>query len=135
MKVWLDTNILLDVLCDRPEFVEASGNIWKKCEVNNIEGYVSSLSILNIVYIMRKELTRDKISDIIRQLSTIFTIVDVKADDIQKAADLPFNDYEDAVQSAGAFRVKAKYIVTRNVKDFTNSKIPAMKPSELLERL
>jgi len=135
MKVWLDTNVILDVLCDRQEFVEASGNVWKQCEVHNIDGYVSSLSILNIAYIMRKELTQEKIGDIIRQLSMIFKVVDLKADDIGKAADLPFSDYEDAVQSIGASRVKAQYIVTRNIKDFANSKVPAIKPSELLERL
>lgn len=135
MKVWIDTNVILDVLCDRPGFAETSGNVWKQCEIHTIEGCVSSLSILNIVYIMRKELTQEKINDIIRQLSLIFTIVDLKAEDIKKAADLPISDYEDAVQSVGASRVKAQYIVTRNIKDYANSKIPAIKPSELLERL
>ena len=135
MKVWIDTNVILDVLCDRPEFAEISGNVWKQCEVHNIDGYVSSLSILNIAYIMRKELTPERISDIIRQLNMIFNVVDLKADDITKAADLPFSDYEDAVQAAGAMRIKAQYIVTRNIKDFANSKVPAITPSELLERL
>lgn len=135
MKVWIDTNVILDVLCDRKNFSEASGNVWKQCEVHNIEGYVSSLSILNIAYIMRKELTQEKISDIIRQLSMIFRVVDLKADDITKAMDLPFSDYEDAVQSVGAARIKAEYIVTRNIKDYRNSKIPVIKPAELLKRL
>ena len=135
MKIWLDTNVILDVLCDRKEFAEASGNVWKQCEVHNIDGYVSSLSILNIAYIMRKELTQEKISDIIKQLSMIFKVVDLKADDIAKAADLSFTDYEDAVQSVGAARIKAQYIVTRNIKDYKDSKVPAIKPSELLERL
>lgn len=135
MKVWIDTNVLLDVLCNRSEFVEASGNVWKQCEVHRIDGYVSSLSILNIMYIMRKELTPEKISDIIGQLSIIFKIVDLKAEDIKKAADLPISDYEDAVQSAGASRIKAQYIITRNIKDYGGSKVSAIKPSELLERL
>lgn len=135
MKVWIDTNVLLDVLCNRPEFAGTSGNVWKQCEVHNIDGYVSSLSILNIMYIMRKELTQEKINDIIRQLSIIFRIVDLKADDITKAANLPFSDYEDAVQAVGASRMRVQYIITRNIKDYTNSKIPAIKPSELLERL
>ena len=135
MKVWIDTNVILDVLCNRPEFAEASSDIWKQCEVHNIDGYVSSLSILNIVYIMRKELTREKTGDIVRQLSMIFKVVDLKADDLTKATALSIADYEDAVQSVGASRVKAQYIVTRNIKDYTNSKVPAIKPSELLERL
>lgn len=135
MKVWIDTNVILDVLCNRPAFVEASADVWKQCEVHNIEGYVSSRSVLNIVYIMRKELTQEKTGEIIRQISLIFKVVDLRADDIMRAADLPFADYEDAVQSVGAARVKAQFIVTRNIKDYANSKIPAIKPSELLERL
>lgn len=135
MKVWIDTNVILDVLCDRPGFAESSGGVWKQCEVHNIEGYVSSLSILNTVYIMRKELTREKTAEIVRQLSMIFTVVDLKADDITKAAEYPFDDFEDADQSAGALRTGARYIVTRNVRDYENSKVPAICPSELLERL
>ena len=135
MKVWIDTNVLLDVLCNRPAFVEASSDVWKRCEVRGIDGYISSLSVLNIVYIMRKELTQEKISDIIRQLSIIFKVVDLKTDDIAKAAELPIADYEDAVQSVGASRVYAQYIVTRNMKDYANSKVPAIQPSELLEKL
>lgn len=135
MKVWIDTNVILDVLCNRREYVEASSNVWKQCEVHNIDGYISSLSVLNIVYIMRKELTREKIRDVVRKLSVIFNIVDLKADDIIKAANLPIDDYEDAIQSVGALREKAQYIVTRNIKDYANSKVPAIKPSELLESL
>ena len=135
MKVWIDTNVILDVLCDRPDFAEASGNVWKQCEVHAIDGYLSSLSVLDIVYIMRKELTQERVGEVIRQLSMIFKIVDLKADDLAKAASLPFSDYEDAVQSVGASRIKAQYIVTRNIKDYKNSKVPAVKPAELLERL
>lgn len=135
MKVWIDTNVILDVLCDRAEFVEASSNVWKQCEVHNIEGFVSSLSILNIIYIMRKELTREKIIEIIRQISIIFHVVDLTADDIVKATELTVSDYEDAVQSAGAARIKAQFIVTRNVKDYKGSKVQAIEPSEFISKL
>lgn len=135
MKVWIDTNVILDVLCDRAEFVEASSNVWKQCEVHNIEGFVSSLSILNIIHIMRKELTREKIIEIIRQISIIFHVVDLTADDIVKATELTVSDYEDAVQSAGAARVKAQFIVTRNVKDYKGSKVQAIEPSEFISKL
>jgi len=135
MKVLIDTNVILDVLCDRKEFVEASSMVMKHCELNNIEGYISTLSFPNIAYIMRKELTQEKTKEIINNLCMIFNPVDLKADDIVKAANLDFDDYEDALQSASASRIKAQYIVTGNIKDFKNSKIPAIKPVELLERI
>ena len=98
-----------------------------------MDGYISALSIPNIVYIMRKELDSEKTADILEKLSLIFKIADLKGSDIMKAARLGFDDYEDAVQSVCAARIKADYIVTRNIKDFTKSKVTAIKPSEFLE--
>ena len=135
MKALIDTNIILDLLCDRKEFVADASRLFKLCEVKKIEGVVSALSIPNIVYIMRKELDGEKIREIIARLSMIFTFADLKADDIQKAAALPMNDFEDALQSVCAQRVKADYIVTRNLKDFTHSRVAAVKPSELFDRM
>lgn len=66
-------------------------------------------------------------------LSLIFTIVDLTADDIKKAAYMNFKDYEDALQSVCASRMKMNFIVTRNIRDFTNSRVAAIIPSELIE--
>ncbi|MBO5379149.1 MAG: PIN domain-containing protein [Clostridia bacterium] len=135
MKVLIDTNIILDVLCNRKDFVEDSEKVFKLCEVKKITGYISALSITNIVYIMRKELDMEKIGQILERLSLIFEIVDLRADDLKRAGKLDFKDYEDAVQSAQATRIKANYIITRNIKDFALSKVTAIKPSELIERI
>lgn len=135
MKVLIDTNVVLDVLCNREEFYESSSQILKYCELKKIQGYVSALSFPNIVYIMRKELKPDKVKAVINSLTMILSIVDLKGEDIKKAANLDFNDYEDALQSLSASSIKADYIVTRNIKDFKCSVIPAIKPSELLDRL
>lgn len=135
MKVLIDTNIILDVLCNRSEFVENSAKIFKLCEVKKIDGYISALSIPNIVYIMRKELNSEKIKDVFAALSLIFTIIDLKADDTKKAAFMNFKDYEDALQSVCAARMKMNFIVTRNIKDFANSKVAAITPSELIDRI
>ena len=130
MKVPIDTNVILDVLCNRLPFVEDAQKVFRLCEVNKITGCISALSIPNIIYIMRKELDADKTSDILEKLSLIFTIADLKSSDLTKAVKL-----EDALQSVCASRIKADYIVTRNIKDFSGSKVTAIKPSELLERL
>ena len=135
MKVLIDTNIILDVLCKRPAFYEDSAKIFKLCEVKKISGVISALSIPNIVYILRKELDADKTREILDSLMLIFSVADLKADDLKKAADMRFKDYEDAIQSACATRIKANYIVTRNMKDFSESKVTAIKPAELLDRI
>ena len=135
MKVLIDTNIILDVLCKRPDFYEDSAKVFKLCEVKRISGVISALSVPNIMYILRKELDAEKTKEILDNLSLIFSIADLKADDLKKAADMEFKDYEDAVQSACAARIKANYIITRNIRDFTMSKVAAIKPTELLGRI
>lgn len=135
MKILIDTNVILDVLCNRTEFVNDSLKIFKYCEASQITGCISALSVPNIVYIMRKELDGERIKEILTTLTALFTVVDLRETDLIKAADLGFSDYEDALQSVCASRAKVNYIVTRNIKDFKNSAVPAVKPSELFERI
>ena len=135
MKILIDTNVILDVLCSREKFLEDSSKIWKLCEVKKLDGYVSALSIPNIVYILRKELTPEKTQQIIDQIFIVFNIIDLKAEDLKEAAAMKPSDYEDALQMICASRIKADFIITRNIKDFMESKITAIKPSEWLERI
>lgn len=135
MKVLIDTNIILDVLCKRQGFYEDAAKVFKLCEVKKITGVISALSVPNIIYIMRKELDAEKTKEILNALFLIFTVADLKLADLKWAADMQFKDYEDAVQSACAVRVKADYIITRNMKDFEESGVAAIKPSEFLEQV
>ncbi len=135
MKVMIDTNVILDVLCKRPDFYEDSAKIFKLCEVKKISGVMSSLTVSNIYYILRKELDAVKTKEILDILFLIFSVADLKADDLKKAVDTKFRDYDDAVQSACAVRIKANYIITRNTGDFTESKVAAINPAGFLERI
>jgi len=133
MRVLVDTNVILDVLCNRKNFVADSLRVFQCCEAGRLDGYISALSIPNIVYIMRRELERDRIREVLRTLTAIFSIVELREGDLLKAAELPVADYEDAIQSVGASRIQADYIVTRNIRDFTNSPTPAVTPGNLLK--
>ncbi len=132
MRVLIDTNVLLDVLCEREGFAEAALHIFRLCEVNRLEGIVSALSVPNIVYIMRKELNAERVAAIIERLSLIFSIADLTAADLTQASKLGFHDFEDALQAVCAKRVKAERIITRNTRDFKASPIPAMTPTEFI---
>lgn len=135
MKVLVDTNVILDVLCNRKEFVEDSLRMFQCCEAQHITGYISALSIPSIVHIMRKELAPEKIREILHTLTMIFSVVELRESDLLKAAELTFNDYEDAIQSVCAARVRADCIVTRNGKDFVASPVQAISPTDLLKQL
>ena len=135
MILLIDANILLDVLMNRQDFVKDSSMIWKLCETNQAKGYISVLTIANLMYIMRKQLDPETIEKLLVQLKFIFDFTDFGVSDLQRAAEMKWTDFEDAIQSATAERLHADFIITRNVKDFRSSKIMALTPSEFLARI
>ncbi|MCR4655564.1 MAG: PIN domain-containing protein [Lachnospiraceae bacterium] len=134
MKLLIDGNILLDVLQKREPHYEDSAKVLKMCETDLAEGVVSALTFANLVYVMRKELDAEKINEVLKKLSLIFSFEDLTGSDISTAAQMQWDDYEDAVQAATAKRIHADYIITRNVKDFMRSEVIAFTPSEFLAR-
>lgn len=135
MKLLIDANILLDVLQNRENFVQASSMVWKLCETKQAKGYISALTFANLVYIMRKEMDAQRIEEVLHMLSLIFEFAELNDSDLFRAAALQWSDFEDAVQSVTAERIHADYIITRNVRDFSRSKVIAFTPDELLARL
>ncbi len=135
MVLLIDANILLDVLMDRQPFVKDSSLIWKLCETEKAKGYVSTLTFANMMYIMRKELSSEIIEEVFCKLKLIFEFADFSPAILEKAVEMKWKDFEDAVQSATAEQVHADYIITRNVRDFNQSKVIAFTPSELLARI
>ena len=135
MRLLIDGNIILDVLQNREPHVVDSAKIWKLCETDQVEGYVSGLTFSNLVYIMRKELSPEKINEVFKSLGLIFRFTDLTVSDLAKAAEQQWDDFEDALQAATAERIHADNIITRNVKDFKKSKIVDFTPTEFLARL
>ena len=135
MKLLIDANILLDVLQNRENFVRASSMVWKLCETEQAKGYISALTFANLVYFMRKEMDAQRIEEVLHMLSLIFEFAELNDSDLFRAAALQWPDFEDAVQSVTAERIHADYIITRNVRDFSRSKVIAFTPDELLARL
>ena len=131
----IDGNILLDVLQKREPHYEDSAKVWKLCETEQAEGYVSALTFANLVYVMRKELDPERIADVLQKLSLIFHFTELGVNDMLSAANLHWEDYEDAIQSVTAERIHADYLITRNVRDFKRSKVIAFTPTEFLARL
>ena len=135
MRLLIDGNIILDVLQNREPHVADSAKIWKLCETDQMEGYVSGLTFSNLVYIMRKELNPEKINEVFKTLGLIFRFTDLTVSDMAKAAEMQWDDFEDALQAATAERIHVDNIITRNVKDYKQSRIVAFTPTEFLARL
>lgn len=130
MVILIDTNILLDVLMKRSPFDKASALVWKICETRKAIGYISTLSYANIMYIMRKQLHESQIENIYEKMSLLFRFASFDDKVLKNAVHMKWKDFEDAIQSSTAESIHADYIVTRNTKDFTNSRIKAITPEE-----
>ena len=130
MRLLIDSNILLDVLQAREAHYMPSYAIWKFCEKGYADGYISSLTFANIVYIMRKQLRYDEIDTLLWNIKNAFYFVDITLSEFEAAANMKWRDFEDAVQSATASRIHADYIITRNTKDYTGSSVRAITPEE-----
>lgn len=135
MEWMIDTNILLDVLMDREPFADEAEAVWQACETGKATGCVSALSLADIVYVMRKVLTPERVEELMRRILMIFRPASLTPNDLLEAASLRWRDFEDAVQAVTAERLHCDYIVTRNGKDYQNSPIPAISPRELLNRM
>lgn len=134
MKVFLDTNILIDYLSRRePFFVPAALLLQlgkrKKCQL-----MVSSLSFVTASFILQAhyKMTYNAVVALFAKIVELCHITTVDAQTVENAITSDFNDFEDALQYDSALRVKTDYIVTRNKQDFISSAISVFTPEEFL---
>jgi predicted nucleic acid-binding protein len=135
MKVLFDTNIVIDILKRREPHYENSNKVLMLIVDEKVEGIIGASAITDIYYLIRKQYADIKMTvDIIFALLEIIKPVDTLTSDVFYAAELGFNDFEDAVVAAIAMREKTDYIITRNTKDFSQSPVPAITPDTFLRR-
>ena len=135
MQIMVDTNVVLDVLLNRTAHVNESAAVLKAAS-DDIQEFISASSITDIYYIAQKELKKTSLTkQLIRNLLQIVHVSSVSEVDIWATLDSGWEDFEDAVQSATASRIKADCIITRNVKDYKNSAVVAFTPTEFLSRI
>lgn len=133
MKILVDTNIILDVLLKREPHNKAAQVIMKKCADREITGYLAAHSIPNIFFVLRKEYSQEERRKFVRNLCEIFRISDLNAEKIILAIDNEqFSDFEDCLQEECAAAETVDYIVTRNLSDFTQSRVQVIEPEEFV---
>ena len=129
-KIFIDTNILLDVILRRTDFYKQAAAIWANCESRKVQGYVSAISLNNMHYIMRKMVAPDIALEYVRLVLNVFSIVPLDESILRLAVDLPQKDFEDAIQTFSAVQVKADCIVTRDKSHFSGNYMPIISPLE-----
>jgi predicted nucleic acid-binding protein len=132
MKVFCDTNVLLDVLALRVPFYEDSARLWSLAEAGRIEGVISAISPTTVFYVIRRLADRRKAWQAMRLLRDVFSASAVDQQILNQAVDAGMQDFEDAVQLFSALRAGAVALVTRDPKHYPADHIPIQTPAEFL---
>ncbi len=135
MKALFDTNVILDVLLDKEPFSEHASYLMSKVERSEINGFVCATTVTTIHYLLSKYLDKEKSKKSITSIIALFEVASVNRLVIENALKSKFTDFEDSILHESARHAGAAYIITRNIKDFKSSKIPAYTPTEFLSML
>ena len=131
-KLFFDTNILLDVILRREQFVHDSAAVWAMCETGQTQGVVSAISLNNVHYVAAKFIGRDNAMSAVRLILDIFSVVPLDLNILREAANVPHIDFEDDIQLASALRCGANYLISRNTADYPSELLPVLTPADYL---
>ncbi len=132
-KILVDTNIVLDLLAKREEFLTEAQEIFTLSDKKKVKLHVSSLTFANTHYILSQSYKSDNSRKILRKFKVLVEVLpmDDKIIDLSLASD--FKDFEDAIQYYTAIENDLDLILTRNLKDFKLSKIPVLTAKDYMQ--
>lgn len=125
-KVLVDTSIVLDLLSQRENFFEPAQWLFSLADKKKVNLYVSSLTLANAHYILAKNSSNAITRTVLRSFKVLVEVLPMDDKIVELALNSNFNDFEDAIQYYTAIENELDLIVTRNIKDFTLSKIPVV---------
>ncbi len=135
-RVFVDTNIIVDLIADRRPFSKFAIRLFSNAENRKVKLFTSSHSIATTHYLLKKYVDEKQLREILENLLDYLTVVAISQDVIKKGLKSKHKDFEDALQIIAASTIdNLDCIVTRNIKDFKGSEIPVFSPDELSDRL
>ena len=132
MRLFWDTNIMLDLLDERTPFYEPAAKIATLAEERKLSITVSALSYATVNYILAKYEKVEIVKDKLRKFKIISSICALDEEIIDKGLNSDFKDFEDALQYFCALKSNCNVLITRNGMDFKTSQIPIMTAEEYL---
>jgi len=134
-RIFLDTNIVLDILAHRMPYYTEAAKLFSLADKKKIKLSVSALCLADSNYILSKQLPVTEVRKVLRRFKVLVNVLplDDKVSDL--ALNSEFNDFEDAIQYFTAIENGQDLIITRNLQDFKESKIPVMTAGEFIKAL
>ena len=135
MRILFDTNVVLDVLLDRPPHAHAASALFALVERDEIEGLLGATSVTTVYYLTEKAAGPARARRYLQSLLSIFEVAPVDERVLSSAMNLRLPDFEDAVLHEAARRAGATGIVSRDAAGFARGRLPVYEPSRLLEMI
>jgi predicted nucleic acid-binding protein len=132
IQVLFDVNIILDVLQEREAFYDFSARLLALAETGRIQGWLAAHSVTTLFYLVAKDRSSDQARVTLTSLLQFLKVATVDQRTIEQALNLPYRDFEDAVQMMSALQIRADYLLSRNVKDYQPAPLEVIQPVELL---
>ncbi|MCG9899992.1 MAG: PIN domain-containing protein [Hydrotalea sp.] len=131
-RVFVDTDILMDLLSARQPHYEAAANLFSLADEGKIKIYVSSLAFSNLFYILSRHLDTNQARKKIIQFKTLVSVLSVGDKVIDLALSSDFRDFEDAIQYFTAIENRLEILLTRNLHDYKKANILVMTAEQFL---
>lgn len=130
MNILIDTDVLIDVALDHRPFAEPAAGVLDAAQHGELNAFIAWHSLANFYYIVSSPSSNQLARNFIRELLDFVEVAPVKTVDAKYALSLKISDFEDTLQVAAAQACRAGRILTRNVKHYRNSPIPAQTPEQ-----
>ncbi len=135
-KLFLDTNIVIDLLAKREPFYAEAAMLFTLADKQKIRLNVSALTFANTNYILLKEKKPEDAKQILRKLKLLVQVLSLDEKIVALSLnDNEFKDYEDSLQYFTALENGVDAIITRNLKDFQKAKLPVMTAAQYLKSI
>lgn len=135
-RLFIDTNIIIDLIADRKPFSKYAVEIFNLAENKKIRLYTSSHSIATTYYLLKKFIDDKSLKAILLGLFEFVSVIPVDQQVLSKGLRSKQKDFEDAIQVYCATTIeKIDCIVTRNIKDFKGVEIPVLNPDEVVSKI
>ncbi len=132
-KVFVDTDIVLDLLSNREPFYTHSAYLFSEADKGKTKTYVSSLSFSNLNYILSRQYSPDQARKKLLKFKTLVTVLAVTDKVVELALSSDFKDFEDGLQYFTAIENNIRTLLTRNLKDYKSAEIPVMTAEQFLK--
>ena len=131
-KVFVDTDIIYDLLSKRHPFYLAAAQLFTLADEGKIQIFISALSLANIHYLISKEKDANEANEMLRKFKVIVHVTPLTEKIIDLALNSEFTDFEDAIQYFSALQNEVEVLLTRNLKDYNKAQITVLTAQDFI---